>query len=216
MKAVIKNTKSMGPYMIYQDSRGILYVKGDIGGGYTINYNDGSHWDYCLEKESDIISKTVNTGEFIKLKDYPCDMTKILSIENELDANSLAFIHKIDTFSKIPRLQMLRKTKKELPEAVEYVLNLGEHLKNNLYLSEICLSAVDSLRNFLDEIRSGKTNPQKDYNLTFDEYYLFNQIVNDYHLLYKIGDAARIIRSNDPDKDEWHKVCDVLEESERN
>ncbi len=207
------NTKTMAPYMIYQDSKGWLYVKGDIGGGFTINYNNGIRWDYCLEKESDIVSKAVFTGELIKLKDYPCDMTKILSIENELDANSLAFIHKLDTFSKIPRLQILRKTKKELPESVEYVLNLGEYLKNNLYLSEICLSAVDSLRNILDEIRSGKTNPQKDYNLTFDEYYLFNQIVNDYHSLYKIGDAAN--RSHNPDKDEWHKVCDGIEESGR-
>ena len=31
----------MKPYTIYQDSIGIKYVKGNIGGGYTINSNNG-------------------------------------------------------------------------------------------------------------------------------------------------------------------------------
>lgn len=206
------NTKTMAPYMIYQDSKGWLYVKGDIGGGFTINYNNGTRWDYCFEKESDIVSKTVFTGELIKLKDYPCDMTKILAIENELDAASLAFLHKLDTFSKIPRLQMLNKTKDGLPEAVKFVFNLGESLKNDLYLTDSCLYALDFLRNIEHEMRYGQINLQKEYNLNFEEYYLFSQIVNDYRSINKICDAAGIVQSNDPNKDEYHRACDFIDE----
>lgn len=56
----------MKPYTIYQDSIGIKYVKGNIGGGYTINFNNGSNWDYCFEKESDILAKTIDTGKLIE------------------------------------------------------------------------------------------------------------------------------------------------------
>lgn len=209
---IMQNAKTMKPYTIYQDSKGGQYVKGNVGGGYTINYNDGSHWDYCLEKESDILAKTVNTDEIIKLEHYPCDMTKILAIENELDDASLAFLHKLDTFSKIPRLQMLSKTENGLPEAVKYVLNLGESLRNDLYLTDSCLYALDFLRNIEHEMSYGQINPQKEYNLNFDEYYLFNQIVNDYRSINKICDAAGIVQSNDPNKDEWYRVCDFVDE----
>lgn len=62
-----QNFKLMKPYTIYQDSIGIKYVKGNIGGGYTINFNNGSNWDYCFEKESDILAKTIDTGKLIEL-----------------------------------------------------------------------------------------------------------------------------------------------------
>lgn len=200
MKLGTKNT--MKQYVIYQDAEGGQYVKGDIGGGYTINYNDGSHWDYCSKKEIDILAKAEDTGEIIKLEHYPCDMTKILAIENELDDASLAFLHKLETFSKIPRLQMLNKTEDGLPEAVKFVFNLGESLKNDLYLTDSCLYALDFLRNIEHEMRYGQNNLQKEYNLNFDEYYLFNQIVNDCRSINKICDAARIVQSNDANKDE--------------
>lgn len=141
-----------------------------------------------------------------------CDMTKILAIENELDDVSLAFLHKLDTFSKIPRLQMLSKTENGLPEAVKYVLNLGESLRNDLYSTNSCLYALDFLRNIEHEMRYGQTNLQKEYNLNFDEYYLFNQIVNDYRSINKICDAASIVQSNDPNKDEYHRACDFIDE----
>lgn len=210
MKLGTKNT--MKQYVIYQDAEGGQYVKGDIGGGYTINYNDGSHWDYCSKKENDILAKAEDTGEIIKLEHYPCDMTKILAIENELDDASLAFLHKLDTFSKIPRLQMLNETEDGLPEEVKYVLNLGESLKNDLYLTDSCLYALDFLRNIEHEMRYGQINLQKKYNLNFEEYYLFSQIVNDCRSINKICDAAGIVQSNDPNKDEYHRACDFIDE----
>ena len=167
-------------------------------------------------KNTDILAKAEDTGEIIKLEHYPCDMTKILAIENELDDASLAFLHKLDTFSKIPRLQMLSKTEDGLPEAVKFVFNLGESLKNDLYFTGSCLYALDFLRNIEHEMRYGQINLQKEYNLNFDEYYLFNQIVNDYYSINKICDAARIVQSNDANKDEWNKGCDVLEDLEQN
>lgn len=74
-----KNT--MKQYAIYRDAEGGQYVKGDIGGGYTINYNDGSHWDYCSKKENDILAKTEDTGEIIKLDHY--SRTRI--VEKKID-----------------------------------------------------------------------------------------------------------------------------------
>lgn len=37
---------------------------------YTINFNNGSNWDYCFEKESDILAKTIDTGKLIELNHF--------------------------------------------------------------------------------------------------------------------------------------------------
>ena len=46
----------MEKYIIYKDANGNLYVKGDIGYGYTINSNETGIWDYCPIPE-DIVTK---------------------------------------------------------------------------------------------------------------------------------------------------------------
>lgn len=66
----------MEEYIVYIDVNGFKYVKGDIGGGYTINWNGGYFkidgntklWDYCTEvTEEQILHFCKKTDERIEL-----------------------------------------------------------------------------------------------------------------------------------------------------
>lgn len=209
-KSEVKIQK-MKPYVIYLDSNYGQYVKGDLGRGYVVNYNSGSGWNYCFENEADILEKTKDTNMLIELDYYSCDPAMILAIENELDNESLAYLHKLDTFSKIPRLKALNQSGTSLPEEVINVLNMSDYLASNLYLSEACLYAKNCLTDIVAKIESGKTQPQ-DYNLTFDEYYLFNQLAYNAHLLYKVAEVAQTVRESRSNKDEWLHMANFMGE----
>ena len=59
----------MEEFIIYEDSNGNQYVKGDIGGGNTVNeLSDRTDWlwDYSTLSEEDIMRSCVNTGHKIK------------------------------------------------------------------------------------------------------------------------------------------------------
>jgi len=54
----------MEEYMIYVDGNGFRYVKGDVGGGYTLNWDGGYDsidklklWDYCNDVTEEQISR---------------------------------------------------------------------------------------------------------------------------------------------------------------
>ena len=60
----------MEEYMIYEDINGNLYVKGDIGGGNTINCKGEETmnlWNYCFMPEEMILQFCKNTNCKIKL-----------------------------------------------------------------------------------------------------------------------------------------------------
>lgn len=52
--------------MIYVDINGTHYVKGDLGGGYTINSDKCGVWDYCSIPEEFIVSLCKNTKKHFK------------------------------------------------------------------------------------------------------------------------------------------------------
>lgn len=61
---------NMEEFIIYEDSKGNQYVKGDIGGGNTINeMSDRTNglWDYSSLLEEDILHLCINTGRKIEL-----------------------------------------------------------------------------------------------------------------------------------------------------
>ena len=57
----------MKEYTIYEDANGIQYVKGNIGGGYTIYSTEMGVWNYCSIPEEVIAGLCKNTGKTIKL-----------------------------------------------------------------------------------------------------------------------------------------------------
>lgn len=62
----------MKEYIIYEDENGNKYVKGNIGGGYTISEcSDKTNylWDYSSATEEDIVKMCKNTGEMLARND---------------------------------------------------------------------------------------------------------------------------------------------------
>ena len=62
----------MKEYIIYEDENGNKYVKGNIGGGYTISEcSDKTNylWDYSSATEEDIAKMCKNTGEMLARND---------------------------------------------------------------------------------------------------------------------------------------------------
>ena len=208
---ILDMSLSSMPEKIKQYPNYIRTVDNSLFDVWTLS-DDSNYRTYAKGQNFDGVVNYVNKQLELVLENETSkearNMTKILNIENALDNDSLALIHKLDTFSKIPRLQELNKNQK-LPLDVACVFNLGNYLKTNEYISDVCQVAIYKLREIANKLQSGDIT-QDGCDLLPEEYCLFKKIAIEFNSLYEISYAASEIRKND-EECKWYKVSDGID-----